>query len=144
MHKDEMIVCSSVAVIGAIVTTTAHKTVPYLGRAIIYVGQALAHGNPTGINNTALVGLIGAIQAGAALAFMFLRQKKSGSYEENINNLIKGNVITTGALVGLTALAVKTNLIASKVSLLGSLFLLLSSASSFFIAKSIAARLDDD
>jgi len=123
MDKREVTLIAALSVVSSAAVITLNSTLPYLGRSIISVNSALSLANPFGISNIALLALITTIQtASSAILIPYLKGEEFSN-----KDWILANLLTTGTLTRLTALALKTNLIASRLSLRGATLLCLTS-----------------
>jgi hypothetical protein len=140
MKREDIIMLSfftGTALLGAAATIAIEKAVTKYGHVFQHY-QSYAQ---LGVKNAALLGVIGSIQTCASLFFGILLFKAYDKSAIRIAKLVFAHTITAGTLVGLTALAAKTNLFANRLTLFAGIALLANSLiinlSSLYILRTL-------
>ena len=123
LEKEDYIaiaILGNIPLLGAVSAIVLDKVVTKYGHSFMQVGP----------KSTILIGVIGAAQSVAAAAFLFLTSEYTDS---PIVALSASSIIAAGAIVGLTALAAKVNLISARLSLFAAGALIITSTIQNFI-----------
>lgn len=129
---------AGIPVVGAATTIALEKAVTKYGHVFQHHFQA-----EFGVKNMALLGVIGAIQNIASLFLGFVLLNDNDSRALSATKMVIAHIITAGTLVGLTTLAAKTNLIASRLTVFAGIALVTGSLITNLFSVLIMMKISD-